>query len=1008
MNSDLGPLWASSSSSNRCCLMAALLLLICSGQAAAQSNYVQHGDSGNYTTNGLPEEATLDGKVTKLDDISPLIFLNRTKAALNCAAGSMQVDLKFNDPFHGIIQADYDRSSACRVSGKGALSYRLELPLKGCGTIQVSLIPPSPLHKGGMFPNEGVFCRPQNPTRVFTNNIIVRFHANLEMDGDEIITIVCRYPPPVPSLPPALPAPILNPIATSSVLQPPLKSIQILMIICAIMFLTLLLLGLAVSYYCLRSRPIPVVRRLPMSMGSGSEITKLSGSSVGNISVFEGVKIPRAHAALQAVYSSSGSEGALIPSDYPSESHSEIEEIDTRSLPFSSAGSFENRAFVQETSSIYSDHYAPAQEMPVANAVVTTAAITTRHAIPLQEGSPKFDVQVRVKKSPPPVPSPVTSDTESVATLRPDRNNLSTIMEAYEDRESIMTMDSLPPQVETMQSQFTYVPELHPAPQQPPPAEPKFSVYTRTHHEVVDGRPETWSDYTDGTRAPSEITDLSSEAPDRTVDSMHYYEDEYVPIEPLPHSMAVAAVPVPPKPQPQAQPQPQPLPHVTSHTVDDVYLRTVTEKKTIEDIESHKRRVTEYKSKPKAPLPPVAPPAPPVDPKFDVKVRNYPSEREQQLWENFSDISSASGLTLTPKMERSELSLPPAEPPSQIHDNKLKLTSPELVGNMKPIEVPPQDMDVPNWDVLIRILEEPEMSEMSAGGDDTSSVHNNNYNISYDDRAKWKEIITTQSTLRSMLTEAVVREDFERIRQDTRYERMFEPQTWDVIIRILAPPSDDDTDVEMRLPRRGGKKAPPQPWDTRSRRSSLPTLYEYDSDGGSSVRTIRNDPGLPLQAHSGQPVGPFNMQRSRRSSRTSYQTDHNDFRSMSEVTVDFGRPQADQLDNVSDASSYYRMQYYDDEDRRSFHRSLSHPSLARSASEFTEHWTAPDDLEIEISSPEGTPHARRARQPLAIASARAAGEQRVVAQTQSQREYVETHRSVYHAEKELPMPPRKW
>lgn len=717
------------------------------------------------------------------------------------------------------------------------------------------------------------------------------------------------------------------------------------MIICAIMFLTLLLLGLAVSYYCLRSRPIPVVRRLPMSMGSGSEITKLSGSSVGNISAFEGVKIPRAHAALQAVYSSSGSEGVLIPSDYPSESHSEIEEIDTRSLPFSSAGSFENRGFVQETSSIYSDHYAPAQEMPAANAIMTTVM---RHNTPVQEvvaGSPKFDVQVRVKKSPPPPPSPVTSDTESVATLRPDRNNLSTIMEAYEDRESVMTMDSLPPQVETMQSQFTYVPELHAAPQMPHPqplplvAEPKFSVYTRTHHEVVDGRPETWSDYTDGP-APSEITDLSSEAPEshvhetsRAVATMHYYEDEYVPVEPV----------VLPKPLP-----------VTSHTVDDIYLRTVTEKKTIEDIESHKRRVTEYKSKPKAPLPP--PPPPVVDPTFDVKVRKYPSEREQQQWENFSDISSASGLTLTPKMERSELSLPPAEPPAQIHDNKLKLTSPELVGNMKPIEVPPQDKDVPNWDVLIRILEEPEMSEI---GDDTSSVHNN---ISYDDRAKWKEIITTQSSLRTMLTEAVVREDFERIRQDTRYERMFEPQTWDVIIRILAPPSDDETDVEMRAPKRG-KKTPPQPWDTRSRRSSLPTLYEYDSDGGSSVRTIRNDPSMPLHGGPGVDVsagpGPFNMQRSRRSSRTSYQTDHNDFRSLSEVTVDFGRPQPDHLDNVSDASSYYRMQYYDDEDRRSFHRSISHPSLARSASEFTEHWTAPD--EIEISSPEGTPRVHRAR-----------------------------------------------
>ncbi|XP_060662512.1 uncharacterized protein LOC132795672 [Drosophila nasuta] len=952
--------WPMLVSGLRCISLTALLLLLCGGQqTAAQSNYVQHGESGNYSTNGLPEEATLDGKVTKLDDISPLIFLNRTKAALNCAAGSMQVDLKFNDPFHGIIQADYDRGSACRVSGKGSLNYRLELPLKGCGTIQ-------------------------NPTRVFTNNIIVRFHANLEMDGDEIITIVCRYPPPIPSLPPALPAPILNPIATSAIIQPPLKSIQILMIICAIMFLTLLLLGLAVSYYCLRSRPIPVVRRLPMSMGSGSEITKLSGSSVGNISAFEGVKIPRAHAALQAVYSSSGSEGALIPSDYPSESHSEIEEIDTRSLPFSSAGSFENRAFVQETSSIYSDHYAPAQEMPAANAVMTTVQQE------IIAGSPKFDVQVRVKKSPiPNSQSPVTSDTESVATLRPDRNNLSTIMEAYEDRESVLTMDTLPTHVEeTMQSQFTYVPELHPAPQpQPLPhvAEPMFSVYTRTHHEVVDGRPETWSDYTDGP-APSEITDLSSEVPDNHVHetsttALHYYEDEYVPVEPM----------VMPKPLP-----------VTSHTVDDVYLRTVTEKKTIEDIESHKRRVTEYKSKPKAPLPPLPPAVVVPDPKFDVRVRKYPSEREQQQWENFSDISSASGLTLTPKMERSELSLaPPAEPPAQIHDNKLKLTSPELVGNMKPIEVPPQDKDVPNWDVLIRILEEPEMSEM--GADDASSVHN----ISYDDRAKWKEIITTQSSLRTMLTEAVVREDFERIRQDTRYERMFEPQTWDVIIRILAPPRDDDPDVELRTPKRG-KKSAPQPWDTRSRRSSLPTLYEYDSDGGSSVRTIRNDPSMPLHGMGPVGVGPgsFHMQqqRSQRSSRASYQTDHNDFRSMSEVTVDFGRPQPDHSDNFSDASSYYRMQYDDDEDRRSsFHRSISHPSLARSASEFTEHWTAPDD--IEISSPEGTPRAHRARQPLQLLPGQA-GEQRIVAQSQS--EYVETHRSIYQAEKQLPQPPQKW
>lgn len=55
------------------------------------------------------------------------------------------------------------------------------MPLKGCGT-------------------------KQEPQRVFTNNIVVRFHPGLEMDGDEIITIVCRYPPPIAPIPAGLPA----------------------------------------------------------------------------------------------------------------------------------------------------------------------------------------------------------------------------------------------------------------------------------------------------------------------------------------------------------------------------------------------------------------------------------------------------------------------------------------------------------------------------------------------------------------------------------------------------------------------------------------------------------------------------------------------------------------------------------------------------------------------------------------------------------------------------------
>lgn len=45
--------------------------------------------------------------------------------------------------------------------------------------------------------------------------------------------------------------------------------------------------------------------------------------------------------------------------------------------------------------------------------------------------------------------------------------------------------------------------------------------------------------------------------------------------------------------------------------------------------------------------------------------------------------------------------------------------------------------------------------------------------------------------------------------------------------------------------------------------------------------------------------------------------------------------------------------YYDDEpyDRRSIQRSLSQPSLARSATEITERWAIPDDVS-EDSMPE--------------------------------------------------------
>lgn len=638
------------------------------------------------------------------------------------------------------------------------------------------------------------------------------------------------------------------------------------------MFLTLLLLGLGVSYYCLSRRPIPVVRRLPVSVGSGSEITKLSSSTYGNIPPFEGLKIPRAHTIVGAVPSASSSDdnpliSDTLPSDYPSESQSEVE-IDTRSLPASSQGSYDNRAYVQEGSSIYSEHYGHTQEFQAANAIAQQT-FAPRLPIAVKEPSPQFDVQVRVKRPAPQAPlSSFSSDTESISVH--ERNNLSTIMESHEDRESVMTMDSLPQDV--AHSQFTYVPELHPAPMyQPPPITTTSRMYreTETHEE-------TWrEDYTDSMpppppSLPETQSFVSTERHDmhsisEMVDRSHLYQrqpyETTVPIE------EVERLPEPPIVAKK--------PEITSHLVDDVFLRTITEKTTIEDIEKYKRMVTEYKAKPVVP------------PTWDVTIRNIPQQDKPQ-WEDFSDVTSLSDPSVQTEPPRYNV-----PPPNYIDESGAKLTSPELVGNMKPVETPPEDKSVANWDVLVRIFDHQDETEIIR--DDTSSTHSQpmphvlQRNLSYDDKVKWRDIITTESTLRTMLTEAVVREDFERIRSDTRYETLFEPQTWDILIRILAPPDD----VELRQPKRKKK----EPWDTRSRRSSLPTLYEYDSDGGSSVRTIPQDV-LPTGSANTYQYPPT----SRRTSRSSYNAEHVDMRSMSEVMVDFARPDSD---NVSDVSSFY-------------------------------------------------------------------------------------------------------
>lgn len=593
--------------------------------------------------------------------------------------------------------------------------------------------------------------------------------------------------------------------------------------------------------------------------------------------MYDGLKIPRAHTLITTTNSITESEVAIVsgadtlPSDYPSESpsttHSEVEDVDGRSLrrSLSSSGSYENKAYVQE-SSYFSEQYGHLSEMEV-----TTGSAITRHRPPPPE--PKFNVEMRVKKAPPPPPSSNPSSSDSEGSVIMQERNLSTIHE----RDETVEMMERP-------RTFVYKPEIHTPPKSKSP--PIYSEVIRKQDKM------------DKTEYVEETFDRSA------MEESDFHRTEL--------STEVKEPPLVVSRRPE----------ITSHFVDDVFLRTITEKKTIEDIERHRRQVTEYHAKP------VPPPT-----KWDVEIRNYPNpnahppsgDETATDWESHSENSSIYGI---PAVSRTE----------EHHRSQMNVEQQYRSTLDLPVPNPPPQ----NWDSLVKVLEYTPMESES------KEVYTSEQTLTLEDKKKWRKIITTESTLRTMLTEATTKEDYERIRKDQRYAKLFEPPKWDVIIRILNP---SDRLFDQRAPGGTNRYRRKSEWDTRSRRSSLPTLYEYDSDG-SSIQNLR------LEAMAPSTFDP--LMRSRRTSRSSLRSDM-DVRSMSEIMVDFARQ--DVPDNMSDGSSYYRpRRYYDDDDAKhsddedggSLIRSVSQPSLARSASEFTESWGI-RGRNWDMSSPEHSP-----------------------------------------------------
>uniref|UniRef100_A0A6G1SLP7 ZP domain-containing protein n=1 Tax=Aceria tosichella TaxID=561515 RepID=A0A6G1SLP7_9ACAR len=116
--------------------------------------------------------ASVESILSLIDDFDSKITTNKTEAQLSCDSGEMVIRLNFTEPFRGVVYPDHNRLSPCRFFGDGHHNYELRLPLRSCGTRQVA-------------------------PRVFVNDVIVRFHKTLELEEDEVKTLICRYPPPL-------------------------------------------------------------------------------------------------------------------------------------------------------------------------------------------------------------------------------------------------------------------------------------------------------------------------------------------------------------------------------------------------------------------------------------------------------------------------------------------------------------------------------------------------------------------------------------------------------------------------------------------------------------------------------------------------------------------------------------------------------------------------------------------------------------------------------------------
>ncbi|XP_076347554.1 uncharacterized protein LOC143245276 [Tachypleus tridentatus] len=834
------------------------------------------------------------------DEFSSEILTNKTRAYLSCESGEMIVKINFTKPFRGVTYTDYDRTSPCKFFGDGSTYYELRIPLKGCGTRQEA-------------------------PRVFINNIIVRFHRSLELEEDEIKTIICRYPPPVAPLPGAVVPPPLEPAPiVPAAVTPKLSEIELLLIICAILFLTLLLLGIGIAYYCLKKRNIKVVRRKKaMSSAPGSVITRLSGAT--SMPVIEPMTIPRvpglspsgSEAALLPSVSShhgSGEASETIPSDYPSESPSppnSVEDGDVqRSVLISDSSTYRKEGYDMQNMAFIPDDVSERSGYPE-----DTERAQSVSSVPIPTAI-KSESRIVARRE----PKPRIAKQQLLTTINEREDYLHTDMRSEEFARMTMTREELePPAPKYVTDAPVYTKTRHKPPSMSSYAPSLYGSIpdndNRSHTEMIETvsvrRPPSVSSYApslygsipdNDNRSHSEI---ETEAPvkpyvrkpkTQVATISDYYLDtqrvtdiqedttrtrqSVIPgLEPDTETRSVSEI-IEPSEVKALVPAPH-TPKITVQNIDDVYLTTLTETHATEHVTRHKKDVMEQHTKPPS--------------TWDVTIRHYPPHSPGEPGP-YKPLDTFSEISENPKDTEKILTEPPvhihSKPPSEITE-----------GNRKP----------PNWDIIFRVLHPPP----------TEDVHE----LTEEDKEKWKAVVSSDTTFCSLIQEATTTEEFVKISRDERYEKMYTPRKWQVIIRILTapeylnPPVHPEPPPDVRPPRYR-KRSDHEP---RSRKSSVPP-----------VQGFIGDPSRPGR-YSPESV------RSRRTSRSVSVKDL-DVRSMTEMDVDFAHADRESLWSVDTGYTYRTSRSIGERSTSEFledvptvpsrQTSREHPILERSTSEF--------------------------------------------------------------------------